>query len=183
MKAMKKFFIPILICFAALQAFAQKQDRISGYFLLHYYKTIYDRTLGNNPSGVGISVQTMINTKSIFSPIIEINAQGSLEDDDVLRLTKNGNAVPDASGIINVFAGSAFRITHHFSFSFDIGPSFINNHTYFGIKPSCNFYFSKKKRITAQVSYLNIFNRTFNYDETKKPDFGSLHVGIGIKLF
>jgi len=46
-----------------------------------------------------------------------------------------------------------------------------------------NFYFSKKKRITAQVSYLNIFNLTFNYDETKKPDFGSLHVGVGIKLF
>jgi hypothetical protein len=180
---MKKIFIPILICFATLQAVAQKQDKISGYFLLHYYKTMYDRTLGNNPSGVGIGVQTMINTKSIFSPIIEINAQGSLENDDVLRLTKNGNAVPDARGIINVFAGSAFRITHHFNFSFDMGPSFINSNTYLGVKPSCNFYFSKKKRITAQVSYLNIFNRAWNYEETKKLDFGSLNLSVGIKLF
>jgi hypothetical protein len=179
----KKILMPILICFAALQAVAQKQDKISGYFLFDYNTTLYDRTLGNNPSGVGIGIQTMINTKSIFSPLIEINAQGSLEDDDVFRLTKNGEAVPDARGIINAFAGSAFRISNHFNFSFDMGPSFINSNTYFGIKPSCNFYFSKKKRITAQVSYLNIFNRTFNYEETKKVDFGSLNLSLGIKLF
>jgi len=145
MKAMKKFFIPILICFTTLQAFAQKQDRISGYFLLHYYKTIYDRTLGNNPSGVGISVQTMINIKSMITPMIEISAQGSLEDDDVLRLTKNGNAAPDASGIINVFAGSAFKISSHFNFSFDMGPSFINSNTYFGVSLRVIFIFQKRK--------------------------------------
>ena len=180
---MKFLLLLVFICFITMQAFAQKQDKISGYFLLNYCTTLYDRTLGNNPSEVGIEVQTMIKTKSIFNPMIEINAQGALEDDDVLRLTKNGDAVPDARGIINVFAGSAFRISNHFNFSFDMGPSFINTNTYFGIKPSCNFYFSKKKRITAQVSYLNIFNRTLNYAETKKLDFGSLNLGVGIKLF
>ena len=58
--------------------------------MFDYNTTLYDRTLGNNPSSVGIGVQTMLNTKSIFSPLIEINAQGALEDDDVFRLTKNG---------------------------------------------------------------------------------------------
>jgi hypothetical protein len=180
---MKKVLMFIFICFATLHVFAQKQDKVSGYFLFDYNTTLNDRTLGNNPSGVGIGVQTMINTKSIFSPLIEINAQGALEDDDVLRLTKNGEAVPDARGIINVFAGSAVKFSNYFSFSFDMGPSFINSNTYFGIKPSCNFYFSKKKRITAQVSYLNIFNRAQNYEETKKLDFGSLNLSVGIKLF
>jgi len=180
---MKKILIPILICFAVSKAVAQKQDKISGYFLLDYYTTFYDRTLGNNPSGVGIGIQTMINTRSIFSPLIEINAQGALEDDDVFRLTKNGDAAPDARGIINVFAGSVLKISNHFNFSFDMGPSFINSNIYIGIKPSCDFYFSKKKRITAQVSYLNIFNRALNYEKTKKVDFGSLNLGLGIKLF
>src|SRR5690242_19391194 len=98
-----------------LQAIAQKQNEISGYFLFDYNTTLYDKTLGNNPSGVGIGVQTMINTKSIFSPLIEINAQGSLENDDVFRLTKNGEGVPDARAIISVFGGSAFRVSNHFN--------------------------------------------------------------------
>ncbi len=180
---MKKISILFFLSFVTLHVVAQKQDKISGYFLFDYNTTLYDRTLGNNPSDVGIGVQTMINTKSIFNPLIEINAQGALEDDDVFRLTKNGEGVPDARGIINVFAGSVFRISNHFNFSLDMGPSFINSNTYFGIKPSCNFYFSKKKRITAQVSYLNIFNRALNYEETKKIDFGSLNLSLGIKLF
>jgi len=180
---MKKFLMFIFICFTTPEIFAQKQDKISGYFLLDYNTTLYDRTLGNNPSGVGVDAQVMVNTKTIFKPLIEINAQGSLEDDDVLRVTENREAVPDARGIINVFAGSAFKFSNCFYFSFDMGPSLIDSNTYFGIKPSCNFYFSKRKRITAQVFYLNIFNRALNYAETKKEDFGSIGLGIGIKLF
>ncbi len=180
---MKKFSILVFICFITLHVFAQKQDKISGYFLLDYYTTLHDRTLGNNPSGVGIGAKIMIHTKSIFSALIEINAQGALENDDVFRLTKNGEAAPDARGIINVFAGPSARFTNYFHFSFAMGPSFINSNTYFSIKPSCDFYFSKSKRITAQVSYLNIFNRALNYEETKRTDFTSFNIGLGIKLF
>ncbi len=180
---MKKYIILFIFCLSSKEIFAQKKDKIAGYFLFEYSTTMYDRTLGNNPSGVGIGAQVMMKTKTAFEPIIEITAQGSLEDDDVYRLTPGGKGVPDARGIINVFAGSSFYASKHFYLLFIAGPSFINNITYLGIKPSCGFYFSKRKRITAQVSFLNIFNRELNYTETKKEDFGALNFLLGIKLF
>ena len=143
---MKKIIILLLICFTTLHAIAQKQDKISGFFLLDYSTTMNDRTLGNNPSAVGINVQVMMKTKTAFEPLIKIAAQSSLENDDVYRLTPDGKGVPDARSIINVFAGSSFNPSKHFYLSFLLGPSFINNNTYLGIEPSIGFYFSEKKK-------------------------------------
>jgi hypothetical protein len=45
------------------------------------------------------------------------------------------------------------------------------------------FTFPKKQRLTARVSYINIFNRVLNYKENKKDDFGSVSFSMAIKLF
>ena len=78
-----------------------------------------------------------------------------------------------------------FRLptSQKFYASFVMGASFINSNTYFGIKPSIAFYFSNRQKVKLELSYINIFNREYNYAETKKEDFGSVGLGIGIKLF
>jgi hypothetical protein len=180
---MQKILTTFLCCFFLLQSFGQTQRKISSYLSVQYNKTIYDRTFGNNPWSVGLGLQTFLNGKTKFKPTIDFTANGSLEDDKVLRLTSDNKPVKDARSVINLFAGSSFLATQNFYLSFVLGPSFINSNTYLGIKPSIGFYFSKKQSVTAQISYINIFNRELNYQGTKKENFGSVSFAIVIKLF
>lgn len=179
---MKKSISVFLFCFLLVQGFAQAQRKVSTYLLAEFNKTLYDYTIGNNPSGVGLALQTFLNNKSKFKPTIELSGDIYLEDDKVLRLNSDGsipNEDNDVPGMINLFAGSSFHPAQNIFLSFMAGPSFINGQTYLGIKPSFGFYFSKNQRWTGKISYINVFNRT----KIVKEDFGSLSAAIGIKLF
>jgi len=80
--------------------------------------------------------------------------------------------------MISLFVGTSFHPTKNIYLSFVTGPSLINGQTLLGIKPSIGFYFSKSHKWTGKVSYINIFNRT----AITKSDFGSLSLGLGLKL-
>ena len=180
---MKKFVFAFLILFFVKDSFGQSKNKVSLYLQTEYNHTVYDRTLGNNPWSVGLGLQSFLLTKSKLKPTIELAADGSLEDDKVLRLNLENKAVNDAKAVINLFGGLSFFATKNVYVSFVAGPSFINSETYFGIKPSVGFYFSKTQKVTGRVTYTNIFNREFNYEHTQKDDFGSIGFAIGIKLF
>ena len=124
-----------------------------------------------------------MNNKTRIKPLIDVTADGAIEDDDVLKLSSDGKSVDNADAVINLFAGTSFQPVKQIYLSVALGPSFISGTTYFGIKPSVGFYFSKSQKLTVRVSYINIFNREFNYEETKKVDFGSISFSVGIKLF
>lgn len=81
--------------------------------------------------------------------------------------------------MVNLFAGATCAPIPEIYTTLVAGPSFIGSKTLLGIKPSIGFYFSKSQRVTAKLSYLNIFNR----DKLSGKDFGSLSIGLGIKLF
>jgi hypothetical protein len=171
-------FTLILLCFFIVHL-ANAQLKISSYLSAQYNKTIYDITFGNNPSGVGLGIETIINSASKFKPAIEITADVYLENDKVLRMTTTGEEIEDVGGMINVFGGSVFNPNQKIFISFMLGPSFINGNTLLGIKPSLGFYFSEKQRWKARMSYINIFNR----DKLNKKDFGNLSFAIALKLF
>lgn len=179
---MQKTIAAFLLCFIFTQTFAQKQKRVSTYLLAQYNNTIYDRTIGNNPWGAGLGLQTFFNNKIKFKPTIELTGDIYLEDDKVLRLDTDGS-IPknynDVRGMINVFAGTSFLPAKNVYLSLLAGPSFIGGQTLFGIKPSLGFYFSKSQKLTGKISYINIFDRS----KTTKEDFGSLSVAVGFKLF
>jgi hypothetical protein len=176
---MQKFITTFLACLILTLTFGQTERKVSAYLLTQYNKTIYDRTLGNNPWGVGPGLQIFLNTKTKFKPTIELTGDIYLEDDKVLRLTPNGKSVDDIGSVVNLFTGSSFYPAKQIYLSFLFGPSFINDKTLLGIKPSLGFYFSKTQRWTAKVSYINIFN----LEQTSKEDFGSISLAIGLKLF
>ena len=71
-----------------------------------YNSTIYDRTIGNNPWGTGIGLQTFFNNKTKFTPTIELTEDIYLEDDKVFRLNNDGS-IParynDVWGMVNLF--------------------------------------------------------------------------------
>jgi len=161
---------------------AQISRKVSTYLLTQYNNTLYDRTAGNNPWGIGLGIQGFYNNGTRFKPTLELTGDVYLEDDKVLRLNADG-AVPlatnDIGGMVNLFAGVSYHPNLRSYFSFTAGPSFISGKTLLGIKPSLGWYFSNSQKWTGKISYINIFNR----DSFSREDFGSISVGVGLKLF
>ena len=176
---MQKLIATFLFFFIFTLSFGQAQRKVTTYLLTQYNKTIYDRTSGNNPWGVGLGLQTFFNNKTKFKPTIELTGDIYLEDDKVLRLDPDGT-IPttsnDVRGMVNLFFGSSFHPTQNIYLSLVAGPSFISGQVLLGIKPSFGFYFSKNQRWTGKLSYINVFNR----DKITKEDFGSVSLAIGI---
>jgi len=161
------------------QAFGQTQRTTSVYLQGQYNKTIYDRTVGNNPWGIGLGLQALFNSPSKFRPTVDFTADAYLENDKVLRLNPDDSPIDDVDGTVNLFAGASYHPTEKVYFSFVTGPSFISGRTLVGIKPSFGFYFSPTQRWTGKVSYTNIFNR----DKRTNEDFGYVSFSVGVRLF
>ena len=179
---LKKIALFSLLIFITLPAFSQVQRKVSVYLFTQYNKTLYDRTKGNNPWGYGLGLQATLNTKTMFKPTMEITGDLYQDGDKVLRLNPDGSFPTKDNTVnemVNLFAGATCAPIPEIYTTLVAGPSFIGSKTLLGIKPSIGFYFSKSQRVTAKLSYLNIFNR----DKLSGKDFGSLSIGLGIKLF
>ncbi|CAN5544425.1 hypothetical protein BH10BAC3_BH10BAC3_41180 [soil metagenome] len=176
---MQKIISTFLVCFIVTNTFGQTQKKVTTYLLTQYNKTISDRTIGNNPWGVGLGLQTFFNNKSKFKPTIDLTGDIYLEDDKVFRTNTDGSPINDVRGMVNLFFGSSYDATKSIYVSLVAGPSFISGQTLIGIKPSFGFYFPKTHKWTGKISYINIFNR----DKTTKEDFSSLSLSVGLKLF
>lgn len=160
-------------------SFSQTQRKVSTYLQGQYNKTIYDRTIGNNPWALGLGLQLLFNNHSKLKPTIEVTADAYLEDDKVFRMNADGSEIVDVGGMVNVFAGASFHPTRKIYMSLVTGPSFVSGQTLLGLKPSFGFYFSENQKWTGKVSYINVFNR----DKKTKEDFGSISLSLGVKLF
>ena len=176
---MKKLVPAFLFCFLLTQVLGQTKKIVTTYLFAQYNKTIYGATLGNNPSGIGLGLQTFLNNKTKFKPTIEITGDIYLENDKVYRTDLNGTPSENVPGMVNLFIGSSFQPTQDFFLSIVGGPGFIGGRILFGIKPSMGFYFSKNQRWAGKISYINIFNQ----DRATKEDFGTISFAIGLKLF
>ena len=111
---MQKLITTFLLCFILTQSYSQTQRKVSAYLQGQYNKTIYNRTIGNNPWGMGLGLQLFLNYNSKLKPIIDLTADAYLEDDKVLRLDPDGS-IPESDnsvrGMVNLFAGSSFHPT------------------------------------------------------------------------
>jgi hypothetical protein len=159
-------------------SFAQEHRKLSGYLSTQYTKTIYDITLPNNPWAMGLGFQTLLNNKTKFKPTIEFTTDAYLEDDKVYRII-DGKDYGIETWVKNLFAGVSYYPDSIMYVSFAGGPSFINGNNYFGVKTSLGCYFSKDKRWTTKISYINVFNR----NPTSKSDFGSISLSLGFRFF
>lgn len=176
---MQKVISLLLLCFSLTNAFGQASKKTAGYLLVQYNNTIYDRTVSNNPWGMGVGLQFFFNNNSKLKATADLTADAYLEDDKVLRLYPDRTPIPGIGGVINLFAGASYHPIKIIYLSFVAGPSFVSGETLFGIKPSLGFYFSKKQKWTGKVYFINIYNR----DKRSKEDFGSVGASFGVRLF
>jgi hypothetical protein len=175
----KNLIWPFLGCLIISDCFCQKQHKISSFIEGQYFNTIYDKTLGNNPWGIGIGIQTFLNNNSLIHPVIEISAVTYLENDKVLRLNPNGSEIENINSMVTLFAGAGIHSGQLINFSILTGPAVINSSIYLGVKPAICVNLSKKQKTIATISYINVFNRIKNLNS----DFGSISVSLGLKLF
>lgn len=172
----------LVFCCSLLPSFSQTSKGIDLNLQVQYNRTLHNYTSRNNPWGIGLGLQAFYQTKSTFIPTIEVTGDLYLEDDKVLRLNpdssfpEKNNSVDD---MINLFAGSSFRVTKGMSLSLVAGPSFINGQALLGIKPSLRFSLSSSQIWNGKISYINIFNRI----KEAKEDFGSISFAVGVNLF
>jgi hypothetical protein len=178
---MKHLALLIIIFCSAIIVNAQTHKNGGTYLSLNYNGTLNDHTKGNNPSGIGLGLQTFINIKPRLKATIEYTGFLYLENDKVLRVDSVGNSLitdNDVRSMGNLLAGLVYLPTKQTQLSLVTGPSFINGHVYFTIKPSVGYYLSQSQRWLVKLSYLNVVNR---YQPTKQ-DFNSLCFSIGLRL-
>lgn len=176
---MKKIIPTFFLCLLLTQSFGQTPRRVSTYLFGQYNKTITDRTLINNPWGAGLGLQAFLNNQTKFKPTIELTRDLYLYSIKVGIANPDGTVAKKVENMTSFYAGASYHPLNRVYLSFVAGPSFINEQTLLGIKPSVGVYFSENERWTVKCSYFNIFNR----GEIVKEDFSSLSFAIGVRLF
>lgn len=176
---MRKFTTAAFACIITIAAFSQTTRQLSTYLELIHQMSIYDKTIGNNPWGIGPGLQMQFNTTGKFKPIVDISGFVYLQDDKVGRLDENENMLPDVRSMVNIFAGVLYQPKKTMYVSLTTGPSFVSSQTLIGVKPAFGFYFNASQKWRGQIAFTNVFNR----GETVKGDFGSVSFSIATRLF
>ena len=150
--------ISILLLFCSFVPTALLAKKLSTYISMQYNKTLYDLTKGNNPWGLGFGVQTVLKSRSVFKPIIDLTGDAYLDDDKVLRTDSSGVPLNDVGGMINFFAGASFAPARICFFRSWPGRALlVGNYALY--KTFGRFYFSGNQKWMGKIAHINIFNR------------------------
>ena len=170
----------LFLAFVSLaSAFGQTSKKVVGYLSTQYNKTIYDRTLGNNPWSIGLGLQSFFNNNLKLKATVDLTADAYLEDDKVLRTNSDSTPISDVGGMINFFMGVSYHPIKVIYLSVVAGPSLVSGKVLLGLKPSLGFYFSQNQKWGGILYFINVFNR----DKKTNEDFGSIGLSVYTRLF
>ena len=175
MKKIATTFLSFLVAFCCFGQAPKVRIHLNAQFT----RTIYDRTIGNNPWALGLGVQGDLVNKSKFNPTFDLTADIYFADDKVQVVNSDGTSPEDLGGVVNLFAGLSYSGRGKVYYSFVLGPSYSNGKVFLGIKPSIAFYFSESQKLAGKLSFINIFDR----DRLTGQDFGSLSFTLGFRLY
>ncbi|HEY0039761.1 MAG TPA: hypothetical protein VGB71_03810 [Flavisolibacter sp.] len=173
---MKQIFFFVTL-FIATNSFSQDGRRVSVFLSFQANTTLYDRTASNNSGGVGLGLQTTLNTKTFVRPTLEINGNifGGTKE---LYLTADGKPIYGKSGVLSIHGGPFIQLSDRFFFAATVGSHFYNDDVHFSARPSVGVYPTKGRKWTLKTSFTNVFQR----DEISKESFGYLSFAIALKL-
>lgn len=169
------FFVALLI---TTNSFAQTEKKVSSTLFAQANRTLYDRTTSNNRGGVGLGLQTNINTPTLAKPVVEVSADlfaGTKE----LYVTEDDKPIDAKSGVFSIYAGALLHSSHRLFLSTTGGISLFNGKGHLGVRPSLGYHLSKNGRFAAKASFTHIFQR----DAISNQSFGYGSFALGVKLF
>lgn len=174
---MKKLLI-LTFCFSfTLTIFGQNEKKLSFYIGLYRNWSIYDAKYSTNGNGIGLNIDSYLNTKSRIKAKLEVNGN-MFNNYDLYIVDLEGHHTPDKSGTACVFFGPAYNLSDKIEVSFNVGPCFIQSDLYLGLKPCVILYPGTKKIFKLELSLTNIFQP----DAIGGGPFGFISFGIGVRL-
>jgi hypothetical protein len=172
-----KYSFTFLFCFVLSQAIGQSTKKVSVYLAGQFSTTTYTDALDNSSMGPGFGVQTFINTKSKFKPIVDLTADLLMNESKVYVLANEGKEMSDGT-MVNFFVGGSYHPNQSIFLSIAGGPSLFNGRAIAGLKGSFGFYFSKTQRWIGKVSAIHLFNQ----EPLTNGALGVVSFGIGLRL-
>ncbi len=169
----------LLLFVACTNAQAQHARKLPIYLQTQYSKTLYDRTLRNNPSAIGFGLESFYQNKSKLKPTASISFNLRLAGDKALRFGADSMPIDAVETAFNIRIGESYFFSKRNYMAFAAGPSFINGKMLFGLKTSLGYFFSANQKWVVALSYGNIFDR---YIPTKN-DYGTIDLSFGLKIY
>ena len=94
-------------------------------------------------------------------------------------MSTTGKVIEATESVVGIFAGVSFFPAKNIFLEMGAGSDFFNGNTYIAIKRGAGIYFSRKHKVFAGLSLINIFQ----HDDYNNQQFGYLNFTLGIKLF
>lgn len=163
----------VLLLLATTTCFSQRERKLTPFASLQYNRTVYDEKPFHKTGIAGLGLQVFSNSKNLFIPTMEINA-------DLFNEHGIGPAdEPTEQKIIipSIYIGPSFQPTDRFFIVATLGASFYGK-AHFGVRPSVGFYPCSTKKWFAKASYSNVFQE----GEIQSKDFGYVSFALAIKL-
>jgi hypothetical protein len=167
----KAYFVFLLL--TTINCFSQAERKLTTFALVQYNNTLYDQKPFNKNGIAGLGLQLFSNSKNLFKPTLEINA-------DLF----NEHGIGPADGpteqkivIPSVYIGPSFYPNERVFIAATVG-STLYGKARFGVRPSIGFYPCSTKRWFAKASYTNVFQEAKIQDK----DFGYVSVALAFKL-
>ena len=173
---MEKLFV-FITALIATNCFSQTGQKFSTFVSLHVNKTLYDNDNYLHKSAIaGVGFQTLLNTKSRLKATLELTA-------DLFTVPNYGPADellnPKKIIIPAIYVGPSFQLTDRIFIATTVGTSIYTEQAHFGIRPSVEFYPSKKKYWAAKASFTNVFQE---HTASNTKDFGYMSFGLNFRL-
>lgn len=173
---MKQLFLFVTLL-TATQCFSQADRKVSLFLSFQANKTIYDRTASNNTGSVGFGMQTVLNSKTIVRPTLEMNGD-LFSGTKVQYFTADNRPIYGKSGVLSIHGGPFIQLSDHFFIAATAGAHFFNDDVHLSLRPSAGVYPTKGRKWTLKTSFTNVFQR----DDISSEHFGYVSFAIAVKL-
>lgn len=178
MPARKTLLLLATITFASLSCLGQSPVQFTGYGQAQISATLDDYTVSNNPWGAGAGFTALLKNRSSFSPLLECSASLYPGGNKVLRENPDGSYTNNkVESVVYLLAGVRYHAGNTVFLSLAGGTAFISGQTRWTLKPGIGLFFSTSQRWSAQLSYINVFNRVSHYN------FSTVSLSVGRRLF
>jgi hypothetical protein len=182
-----KYLLAVLLSLMAIVTSAQRAKKLSIYLVGQYNKPFLDWHMKNNPTGIGIGLETFVFRDKKVQPTVDISQNVFLQKAEFSQPSGSTEKADDIKANTSILAGLSFYPIPRLYFSFAVGPTLVNGSSFFTIKPSMGVYIDKNRKWIAHFSFLGIQNYVPIkpvFDGTPdKEATGYLQLGIGHRLF
>jgi hypothetical protein len=178
MKNVKLAISLIIFLSLSFNIFGQESRKIVVLLTGNWNEIVYDEVL-NHSNGASLGIDVLLNNKTHFSPIFQLNYSVFNISKKFLLAGLDGSPVETMDNAPFIFLGVAYHPIKRLNISFSPGVSIFKSKAHLALNPGLDFYLDKKQRFLASASFTNIY---FN-ETNRKSSEGFISLGMAVRLY